>query len=816
MQTDDIKPKVLYIDDEEDNLLVFKSSFRRNYNVITASSAMEARELLNDSPVEIIISDQRMPGITGVEFLTSLPDEPENIRMLLTGYSDMDAVIDAFNTGKIYRYITKPWDKEQLQPLIDGALEKLNKLRAKKLQVDNAIKERKVFDYNFRKEEGKTEAGSLRLELINKDEEIAQLKKQVDESNQNVHLLSELGQEIITNLTIESIVESTYENVNALMDANSFGIGIFNPEAQRIEFNGWIEKGAKLPFHCAYLNEESRPAVRCFKNREEVIIHDFQMAAMAGDVPKSIMYLPLITNDTPIGVISTQSFKKNAYTNYHLNILRNIAIYVATALENAKAYSLIETQKAEIEQKNFELEQKVQQRTEQLQQKNDELESTYGNVNLLSEIGQQITSTLSLEKIIEIVYENVNNMMDATIFGIGVYNPEEQRIEFHVSMEKGVKLPFAYFSLDEENRLATWCFKNQKEAIINDYQTEYNKYIKTIQKTKVGEQAESLLYLPLMTNEGPIGVITVQSFKKHIYNQYHIDILRSLGSYITIAIQNSTSYRQMTHAFEELKAAQTKLVESEKMASLGVLTAGVAHEINNPVNFITAGITSLRQNYKDMETLLLMYLKYDPAISAPGVWEEIQKMRQELSPDELLPEIEKLLTSINNGATRTAQIVKGLQNFTRLDENDMKKANIEESIDNTLVILNNRMKNRIAIIKEYGNIPEIVCYPGQLNQVFMNLLHNASDAIEGEGEIHIKTAQENGHVMISVRDNGNGMPEEIRHKIFEPFFTTKPVGKGTGLGLSIAYGIIEKHKGSIEVKSEMGKGTEFTLKLPMR
>ncbi|MFA6260596.1 MAG: GAF domain-containing protein [Bacteroidia bacterium] len=822
MVSDDFKPRILYVDDEEENLLVFKASFRKNYHVITATNSDQGRILLEESPVDIVISDQRMPGTSGVEFLNSLPDNPENLRMILTGYSDMEAIVDALNTGKVYKYITKPWDKPGLQKVLDDALNHLNQIRKQKSEAEYIREEKKVIETLIQSGESKIENGSNQLEFIRYKNELELMKQQIDESDKNVRLLSEIGQEIISNRTVDAIVESTYENVNSLMDANSFGVGIYNDDKQLIEFNGWIEKGEKLPYHTVALTEINRPAIKSFKNREEIIINDFQMDAMAGEAPKSILYLPLITNEQVIGVISTQSFSKNAYSTYHLNILRNIAIYVATAIENAKAYSLIEEQKAEIEQKNIELENKVQKRTEELRQMNeevlkqkDELEVTYRNVKLLSEIGQQITSTLSLDKIIETVYENVNALMDATVFSIGVFNPEKNAIEINGAIEKGEKLPFFIWKLEDETRPAIWCFKNQKEVIINDFQQEYNKYIKSVAKPVAGQDAESIIYLPLISNDKAIGTISVQSFKKHSYNHYHIDILRSLATYATIAIENSNTYGKMTKAFEDLKTAQMKLVESEKMASLGVLTAGVAHEINNPVNFISAGIETLINSYAEIKTLLELYLQTDPEKINPVLWDEIKKRCDELEPEESLPEVEQLLASIKTGATRTAEIVKGLRNFTRLDENDLKKANVHEGIDNTLVILNNRIKNRISIVKTYADIPEIHCYPGQLNQVFMNLLHNASDAIEGEGTIHIVTTNENGNIKISIRDSGKGMTEEIRSRIFEPFYTTKAVGKGTGLGLSIAYGIIEKHKGMIEVNSAVGKGTEFIITLPV-
>jgi len=275
----------------------------------------------------------------------------------------------------------------------------------------------------------------------------------------------------------------------------------------------------------------------------------------------------------------------------------------------------------------------------------------------------------------------------------------------------------------------------------------------------------------------------------------------------------------MTRAFEQLKNTQSKLVESEKMASLGVLTAGVAHEINNPVNFISGGIISLKENYEDVEMLLKKYMSYDPQAdkkTTEKLWNEIETLKEEVDLESLLPEIQDLFKSISNGASRSMEIVRGLKNFSRLDESDMKEANLETGIDSTLVILNNQLKNRITVNKEYGGLPLLHCFPGQLNQVFMNILNNAIQAMTGTGELSISTSHKDGNIIIRISDSGPGIPDAVKEHIFEPFYTTKGVGEGTGLGLSISYGIINKHKGTITVDSEMGKGTTFTITLPVK
>ena len=194
---------------------------------------------------------------------------------------------------------------------------------------------------------------------------------------------------------------------------------------------------------------------------------------------------------------------------------------------------------------------------------------------------------------------------------------------------------------------------------------------------------------------------------------------------------------------------------------------------------------------------------------------EIEELKAKVEYREAIREINKLINSIKNGTKRTTEIVRGLRTFSRLDEDILKMADIHEGLDSTLILLHNKYKDRIEIVKHYGNLPQIECYPGQLNQVFMNLLSNAIDAIDGKGAITINTSISNNYIKINIRDTGQGIPESIKEKIFDPFYTTKGVGKGTGLGLSISQSIIEKHNGSINVTSETGKGTVFTISIPI-
>jgi len=273
------------------------------------------------------------------------------------------------------------------------------------------------------------------------------------------------------------------------------------------------------------------------------------------------------------------------------------------------------------------------------------------------------------------------------------------------------------------------------------------------------------------------------------------------------------SNQEVSKAYKELQSAQAQLVQSEKMASLGQLVAGIAHEVNNPVSFIYGNMDHLDEYIKDVKEILSEFMNLNSLST-----EEKQKMDnliQEMDLSFILKDLDKLIKSCKNGAERTKDIVASLRSFSRLDEADIKHVDIHEGINSTLEILTHLYKNRINVHKNYGNLPKVQCYAGQLNQVFMNLLSNAAQAIKDKGDVWIETQTKGNNVIISFKDNGKGISEEDKIKLFTPFFTTKPVGEGTGLGLSISYGIVEKHNGRIWAESEQGVGTTFSIEIPI-
>jgi signal transduction histidine kinase len=228
-------------------------------------------------------------------------------------------------------------------------------------------------------------------------------------------------------------------------------------------------------------------------------------------------------------------------------------------------------------------------------------------------------------------------------------------------------------------------------------------------------------------------------------------------------------------------------------------------------------VNPLKRDIEELKELYRRYSSLHESKDPVGDLEKIKEYVRELDPEFLHKEIETLINGMDEGASRTKQIVMDLRNFSRMDEDEFKKTDIHEGLESTLMLLKNKLKNRITVVKEYGNLPQIECIPGKINQVFMNVLNNAAEAIPGEGTIVIRTSYEpkTNTSAIVIKDDGIGMSLAVSRRIFEPFYTTKGIGQGTGLGLSISYGIIEKHKGTIQAKSEKGHGSEFMITLPV-
>ncbi len=364
------------------------------------------------------------------------------------------------------------------------------------------------------------------------------------------------------------------------------------------------------------------------------------------------------------------------------------------------------------------------------------------------------------------------------------------------------------------------------------------------------------LVLPLQTQTGQLGAIVCSNYDKpRLWSDREVELLQAVVDQLAIAIEHAelfattraaalaaqTQARQLELALHDLQKTEARLIQTEKMSTLGQMVAGIAHEINNPVCFITGNLSHATNYIQDLLDLIERYQKH-----YSNLVPELQDHIEEIDLNFILQDLPKLLSSMKMGADRIHEIVISLRNFSRLDDTEMKPVNIHEGIDSTLLILHNRLKPighnpGIQIIKQYGNLPPVECFGGQLNQVFMNIISNAIDALETQPEprnitictevVNKKTtnndspedllSETDGSVegeaaIVRIRDNGPGMTQSVVNRLFDPFFTTKPVGKGTGLGLSISYQIVvEKHGGILKCLSEPGQGCEFWIQIPI-
>ena len=295
-----------------------------------------------------------------------------------------------------------------------------------------------------------------------------------------------------------------------------------------------------------------------------------------------------------------------------------------------------------------------------------------------------------------------------------------------------------------------------------------------------------------------------------------LDMVSLVLSNMQLHIDQKQRFEELQQVNQKLGEAQNQLMQSEKMASIGQLAAGVAHEINNPIGYVYSNLGSLEKYVQDAFSMIEQYEQAEGAIADEVVRAQIKAAREKLDIEFLKNDLRGLMSESRDGITRVKKIVQNLKDFSHVDASDeWHFADLHNGLDSTLNIVNNEIKYKADVVREYGNIPEVECLPSQLNQVFMNLLVNAAHAIEGRGTITIRTGQQEDEVWVEIADTGKGIAPEYLKKIFDPFFTTKPVGQGTGLGLSLSCGIIQKHHGRIEVQSEPGKGTTFRVWLPI-
>ncbi|OYE02520.1 ATP-binding protein [Nostoc sp. 'Peltigera membranacea cyanobiont' 232] len=472
-----------------------------------------------------------------------------------------------------------------------------------------------------------------------------------------------------------------------------------------------------------------------------------------------------------------------------------------------------------------------------------ELLERYQEIDLFDDISTQLTTSLDTRQIAQLVLQELSQLIESSAGMILLLSPDATA--FEIIAEFGV---FFDNSQPEPGKgIIGNIVQSNRAELVNDVQAD--------PRLEGQKNVSAMICVPLRAKERVLGAIAIGTSKTDSYKAEHLKLVSIFASQTAIAIDKALLYEQSTQAavqakaqtqklqqaLHELQLAQTQLIQSEKMSSLGQLIAGVAHEINNPVNFICGNLRYVAEYAQDLLHLLEKYQKFLP-VAPPGLESELDNIDLEF----IIQDLPKLLDSMKVGTDRIFEIVQSLKNFSRHDEAEMKAVNIHDGIDGTLMILHHRLKAdarrpAIEIVKDYAKLPLIECYPGQLNQVFMNILANAIDALEElmvtsqqstvkspelstmdyglltKPLITIRTAVlDNQWVVIRIADNGPGMKEEVIRRIYDPFFTTKDVGKGTGLGMAISYQIVvDKHGGMLKCRSQPGEGTEFWIQIPL-
>ncbi|MBP7496638.1 MAG: GAF domain-containing protein [Bacteroidales bacterium] len=463
------------------------------------------------------------------------------------------------------------------------------------------------------------------------------------------------------------------------------------------------------------------------------------------------------------------------------------------------------------------LEQKVETRTIEIKNKNIELDKAFNNVKTLNEIGKEITSTLDFELIQDIVFNKINNLLDASCFYIMINNKKEDKLECQYHKIKGERLISFDISMDDKRSLAVWCVQNAKPVFINDIETEHSGYIETIPSHLMPIGIKSLIFIPLMIENRVTGVISAQSFIKNAYTQYHFEMFSSLANYIAIAFENALAYEKINKANDELKAAQTQLVQAEKMASLGQLTAGIAHEIKNPLNFVN--------NFAELTIELTSELNQSLSLLSDKLEPGDAQLLIELTGD-----IKSNAQKISEHGKRADSIVRSMLLHSRGKAGERQKADIHSILNEYINLSYHGMRAsdsnfNIKIEKDFDyTIGLINIVPQDLSRALLNIINNACYSTHQKKLIikdaftpvlRVQTKDIGDKAEIRIRDNGLGIQQEIIDKIFNPFFTTKPAGQGTGLGLSITYDIIvNEHHGDIKILSQVGEFAEFIITIP--
>ncbi|WP_373524738.1 GAF domain-containing protein [Nostoc sp.] len=623
--------------------------------------------------------------------------------------------------------------------------------------------------------------------------------------------LANTVEKIRQSLDIDIIFNTTTQEVLQLLEVERVAIYRFSPDGSG-EFvadsiiDGWMPMLKSQPITERILMQEKQASKKKYARNE--------------------VFVPISQGEKLWGLlVAYQTSQPRYWQDEEINLLAQVGVQLGVALQQAESLKQVQVQSQKLA-KAAERERKAAQREK-----------------ALAATVEKIRQSLDIDTIFATSTEEVRWLLEVDRVTIYQFRADWSGEFVAESLAQGLTpvrkivpamsttgVPYAGNYLQETQG---GDFTNGKALVIKDtYSPDYAiPYIALIELM----EAMAYMIVPIFQGDRLWGLLAAyQNIKPRDWQEDEVDLLMQIGTQLGVGLQQAELLEQtqrqkeeITLTLKELQNTQSQLIQSEKMAGLGQLVAGVAHEINNPISFIYGNMTYVTEHTENLFKLLRLYQKQYPKVTG-----EIEKQAAALDLDYISDDLPKILTSMKMGADRISQLVLSLRSFSRLDEVGMKPVDLHEGIESSLLILQHRLQPEtnsftIEVIKEYGKLPLVVCYAAQINQVFMNILNNAIDALENldnagkiidNPKIWIHTeAKEGNTILICIADNGCGIPEMMRSRIFEPFFTTKQPGQGIGLGLSISYQIIvEKHGGNIKCVSEPGNGSEFWIEIPMK
>ncbi len=650
---------------------------------------------------------------------------------------------------------------------------------------------------------------------------------------QRERLIGAIAQRIRKSLNLEKILERTVAEVRQVLNCDRVIIFRFDPDwsgkvvVESVNKPSLSILGTDIYDPCfeeAYIQPYRQGRVKAMEDIYTANLGKCHFDLLTQYQVRANLVVPILKREQLWGLlIAHHCSSPRQWPQFEIDLLTSLASQVAIAIQQSQLYEQAQSQAL--------------------------------REQAINQVTQAIRSSLDLNTIFSTAVHKIGELLHVDRAEIVQYLPE-RKLWLHVSeYRKSHDFPvFLGQEIPDENNPIAERLKRLEIVQIQDTETLEDGTQKDMAQGRPG----AWLLVPLQFGSKVLGSLTLGRYiRPYHWQELEVELIRAVADQVAIAIHQAELYeqsrtatataltqaQQLEQTLQELQKTQTHLVQSEKMSSLGQLVAGVAHEINNPVNFIYGNLIHASGYTQDLLSLVKLYQQ-----QYPNPTPEIQSEIEAADLDFLIEDLPKLLDSMRVGAERICEIVSSLRTFSRLAEAEMKAVDIHEGLDSTLTIVQHRLRAQgkhpeIQVIKQYGNLPKVECYPGQLNQVFMNLLTNAIDALEElnvgrlnvEGClanlqpatqpnlqpatpcIRISTEVLNNHqVVIRIADNGPGMTEQVKARLFDPFFTTKPVGAGTGLGLSISYQIVvEKHSGQLYCFSQVGQGTEFVIQIPL-